>query len=222
MLLVFEGTGPDYFTRADFYAHHGFMTQFYIRHTGSGRKSYFDGPGASGADVPGIFAEGCATLRANLARGDRTVHLVGYSRGAFIAMAVARYCWEKHQVPVAFLGLFDAVSRASSLPGYNQDSVSAGVAYCCHASRNPTTGSRQGFPYFGNTGLSAERGVRFEWDASFACSHSGLGGWPTAGDITDPRAKEQEWSESTRAGVWFSNRARQLGVFHGVLAPVRW
>ena len=222
MLIAFEGTGTDAVDRADFSKHNGFMFQFVRKYKGPGKAHYVFGPGAAGLNVPDMFEEGKERVEFAMRKGDKVINIVGYSRGGFVAMALARYCSEQLKVSVPFLGLFDCVSRASTLPGYDQDSISAGVKCCYHAMRNPSTGSRSGFPYFGNTGQSAESGVKFEWDPSFTTSHSGMGGWPLAGDITDPAATTKEWCESTRAGLWMTNRAMRHGLLGRVLAPVKW
>lgn len=89
--------------------------------------------------------------------------LVGHSRGGLIAIATAA----RLQMPVYFMGLYDAVDRAGDLDG--SEIINTQIIY--HAIRDSSIGSRK---LFGNDGLSAKGGI-FKTEY-FTTSHGGIGG----------------------------------------------
>src|SRR5688572_1512913 len=82
-------------------------------------------------------------LKKNIARGDTTIDVVGFSRGAAAALHFANEVWEeigneKPDAPrIRFVGLFDTVASTGVLPGkidINLDlKLPPNVDKCCHA-----------------------------------------------------------------------------------------
>jgi hypothetical protein len=218
MLIAFEGTGQSMMDRADFSFQNGFIHQFVQQYAGPGRSHYFAGPSIHGGNCGGIMNDACRTIEAALRfNKDEPINIVGYSRGGFISVAVARYVGVVHKKTVNFLGLFDAVKMTYLSGPYETDQIPGNVRYVCHAFRNPRVRSRTNW---GNTAWGVEAGVWQYHKAMFMASHAGMGGWPSSGDVTN---NTDEWRESQRAGMWMTKYARQFGVrLAGLLAPRTW
>ena len=87
--------------------------------------------------------EAKSELRKNLARGDRIIDVVGFSRGAAAALDFANVVFEEFRdgtpdaPPVRFVGLFDTVASTGILPGkidLGLDlALPPNVGKCCHA-----------------------------------------------------------------------------------------
>ena len=109
------------------------------RHGGVGRLF----GGWLGAGLHERVREALDVLKKNLARGDREIDIIGFSRGAAGALHFANQIWEKigdrqpDAVPIRFIGLFDTVASTGILPGsidLDLDlELPANVRKCCHA-----------------------------------------------------------------------------------------
>lgn len=96
-----------------------------------------------GAGLEDRVDEALSALKANFARDDRTIDIVGFSRGAAAALDFANQVWEtvgKRQPdapPIRFVGLFDTVASTGVLPGpidIDLDlELPPNVRKCCHA-----------------------------------------------------------------------------------------
>jgi hypothetical protein len=220
MLFAFEGTGDFSHNRANFIPQNGFIWQFVKGYVPKGFAHYVPGPTLSGSNLNGIFKEACAVLDGRLAnnRSER-IDVVGYSRGGYLAIAFARYIQLQHRLTVNFMGLFDPVSYMSSLDErYGQDAIPGNIRSVAYTWRNPQTGSRSSW---GNAGNSCETGIASYAEQAFMTSHSGMGGWPGAGDVTAER-NQDEWREAKRLAWWMTGQAQSCGVFSGQLMPHRW
>jgi uncharacterized protein (DUF2235 family) len=122
------------------------VTWFHGAYTGA--KHYYEGIGTRfgefGKIVGGITGAGgrdrvrdaMGNFRTNLANGDRTVDIVGFSRGAALALEFANKVCDQ-QCPVRFLGLWDTVPSfgVAAIPiniGWDLD-LPSGVEKCFHA-----------------------------------------------------------------------------------------
>jgi pimeloyl-ACP methyl ester carboxylesterase len=231
MLAAIEGTGESWSSRADYHLQNGFIPQFFRRYSGRGNARYFAGPSVSGSECPQILDEVCRFIEGEIRTGDEEINLVGYSRGGFIAICVARY-FSIQKTPVNFLGLFDAVRMtvmpaASMSPGldvpadpietpgpYQTNTIPGNVRYCYHAIRDPLVGSRTSW---GNTAYDQEPGIWEFEKKKFMTSHSGMGGLPGGGDVPDSAREE---IESARVGSWMSQYAMKHGLLTRKLVPV--
>jgi hypothetical protein len=139
--------------------------------TSSHLKKYFAGPNTSGSDVGAITDQVCRFVQESKKQNPQArICLIGHSRGGLIAILAAR----RLQLPIEFLGLYDAVDRHWGPGG---ETISANVKMVYHALRDPFVNSR---PYFGNTGLEAEPSVQcYRW--RFRATHGGIGGDPQGG-----------------------------------------
>jgi len=184
VVAAIDGTGSSDWRRPDGSNSHVWKFQHDFQ-TPSDRKRYFDGPGTLGFEVDDISS---AVLRWSLStlrrivpgsrpapgghaciapRNDVKICLVGHSRGALIAIDVAREL-SRHGYPVFFMGLYDAVDMALGTEG---DMVTnAEVTY--HALRHPALRSRSSW---GNTGR--DHHARY-YERHFMTSHGGIGGDP--------------------------------------------
>lgn len=227
MLLAFEGTGPSPFARNDLSCYNGYIVQFARNYTGKGKAQYFPGPSGHGFNCGAIMNDGCQFIESKLREGDEEINLVGHSRGAYVAMSVARYLSLVHKKTVNFLGLFDPVAMAALAGPYNTNVIPGTCRYVYVAFRHPDVGSRPGWGY---TGTIAEPGP---WDyqtKKFMTSHSGVGGFPSPNDVDYnhvssggvlPAVKNQdEMSEAQQVGIWMSNFAIQRGLLNSTLVPV--
>ena len=87
--------------------------------------------------------EAIDALRINFARGDQTIDVIGFSRGAAAALHFVNEVWEKvgnkqpDAATIRFVGLFDTVASTGPLPGpvdLNLDlELPPNVGRCCHA-----------------------------------------------------------------------------------------
>lgn len=152
MLLAFEGTGmqmkggisPEGLNNLSHTS--SFVWNFYWNGTGNLRR-YFPGPNVQGSNCDDIFRQAKAYYR-DLKKSGRIndspeINLVGYSRGAYIAMCFAQYL-NINGVPVNFLGMFDPVSIDASVEGIiSTQTVPNNLRHCYVAARSPITGSRK-------------------------------------------------------------------------------
>jgi hypothetical protein len=222
MLIAFEGTGDSFVQRADFRPQNGFISQFVRNYNPrKGKAYYLSGPCLHGGNCGAIMNDGCRAIEQELRNGDEEINIIGYSRGGFSAIATARYVGLVHGKTVNFLGLFDAVKMAGLSGAYDTDALPGNIRYVYHAFRNPAAGSRTSgvLNQWGNTGYLVEKGVWTLEKAMFMTSHSGMGGWPGAGDVKE---NESEWPESKRAGSWMSGFAMRHGLIGAPLVPTTW
>jgi len=225
MLFAFEGTGSEFGgfpvvvgVRADFRAHDSFVWQFCKGYVSDFPQfaQYIPGPRGDGLNVDVCFGEACGILDAKMRVYPKArLDIVGYSRGGFLAMSLARYAAMVHHRRVHFLGLFDAVRMCKLWGGFDTDVVPGNVDYVCHVIRNPQVGSHLDW---GNTGQGYESGVKKYDQDLFMTSHSGMGGWPGGGDVKVYQ-NQSEKAESERAGTYMATSAAQRGVFSGSLTP---
>lgn len=148
-------------------------------------------------------------LRKNLARGDRVIDIVGFSRGAATALDFANVVYEEFghgrpdAPPVRFVGLFDTVASTGILPGPVNLGLDLGlppnVGKCCHAMALDE--SRASFHL---CRVKARKGVTLApgtiEEVWFRGCHSDIGG----GDRHDPLANI--------ALCWMLRRAADAGL----------
>jgi len=119
-------------------------------------------------------------LENNIEFGDRDIHIIGFSRGAALALSFANEIASKMtmaQLKIGFLGLFDVVGEFG-LPG---EHVNAGhnlkfppnVEHCCHAMALDE--SRLLFPLTRLTGTGHDEEKRLQ-EVWFRGVHSDIGG----------------------------------------------
>lgn len=209
LLGAFDGTGSKDWRKPDGSNSH--VYQFYKRFSsGNSYKTYYDGPNTIGSNTKDIAAKGLKDLLKVLqvqsirdggpsvnrskggyqslplsASGDVRVVLVGHSRGGLIAAWIANEL-SRFGVPVYFMGLYDAVDRASNLDPFNPPEGSAfaldidpdtlsNVFYTYHALRDPSMKSRT---LFGNTARNNLNKTLTYQERLFQTSHGGIGGAP--------------------------------------------
>jgi hypothetical protein len=186
----------------------------------AGNRVYLPGPDLLGAECSGIAKDAIDFVKQKAAAqaGDSVIlNLVGYSRGAYLVMNVARFFKENSSVVVNFLGLFDAVGRTDFGMGPSSDFIPPNVRVAYHALRDMKAGSRAGF---GHSGIVAEAGVLYQ-HKEFWATHAAMGGMPWSGDEPSPifkkdaaRAltKESDIQGSRDVWAWMSAAARQHGI----------
>jgi pimeloyl-ACP methyl ester carboxylesterase len=187
MLFSFEGTGNQKWggtsKRAleDLSNTTSFAWQFSELSTApKGLKRYFPGPNVQGSNCDDIlnlaiewYDDRKRTFGASL--NNQKITLVGYSRGAYIAMCLAKY-FESIGKQVYFMGLFDAVSRDLSMPRRLATScIPNNVQFCIHAARSPIIGSRN--ISMDRIGQTWENGSPLAGRKEFPGSHAALGGF---------------------------------------------
>jgi hypothetical protein len=219
MLFAFEGTGDFDHNRANFIPQNGFIWQFVKSYAPKGFLHYVPGPTLSGSNVNEIFTDACNAVDERLNRKNELIDVVGYSRGGYLAIAFARYLQLQHGLTVNFLGLFDPVSYMSWVkPPYGKDVIPGNIKSVAYSYRDPQVGSRSSW---GNAGTSYEPGIGNYVELPFMTSHSGMGGWPGAGDVSAEK-NQDEWRAAKRAGEWMTGQARNSGLSLGLLMPHRW
>lgn len=190
------------------------------------RKRYFDGPGDLGFNTGTIVDSGFSFVtaclaemmnerkallnRSGLALADLNVRisLIGHSRGALIAIRIAKRLRDHKlhtNVPtlsVHFMGLYDAVDRQI---GEGGDTIPGNVAAAYHALRDPTVQSRS---WFGNTGTKAHPPCRYT-SKVFTATHSGVGGDPWGGDKPKQITKDMDMLGSEKVGTWMIDMAKK-------------
>jgi len=234
ILVGIDGTTTDWFRVVqfpEFYLDQSFINLF-IRHTGipNERCLYLAGPNLWGSKTDELIRAGVEFVDQVIAKNpghEPEIHLVGYSRGAYAVMCVARIL-ESRNLRVKFLGLFDAVAKtdvltdrytvANSVPrpfGMNLNMVCRNVDHAFHARRSPALGSRT---WMGNVALESEAGnVQVE---SFWCTHSAMGGMPWGGDHPSGTTALQDWKHSLRVGRWMSGHAMRAGTLRSWRHPL--
>lgn len=199
MLLAFEGTGmqvrggtsPKGLNNLSHTT--SFVWNFYWKAKDDIRR-YFPGPNVQGSNCDDIFKlarEYYRDLKKNNRINDSTpINLVGYSRGAYIAMCFAQYL-KINGVSVNFLGMFDAVSIDMTIDGIiSTKVVPNNVKYCYHVVRSRIIGSRNvlmnghASKYLGDIGIYYEddRPVKVK---QVPGSHAAVGGFPNEAGIFD-------------------------------------
>jgi hypothetical protein len=171
ILAAIDGTGSKTWISRDGSNSHvhrfywGFQTDAKLKH-------YFPGPGNLGTDVNQILRDVCAFLQGAMAAAPGgPVSMVGYSRGALLAILAA----QQLTVPIRFLGLYDAVDR---YPDFKSGATIPGnVKVVYHAIRDDSVHSRV---YFGHTGRHHDPKVDYH-ELPFRATHSGMGGDPDGG-----------------------------------------
>ena len=183
-------------------------------------RVYKPGPDLLGAECSGIAKEAIDFVKQKAAAqaGEQVIlNLVGYSRGGYLAMNVARFFKDNSSVVVNFLGLFDAVGRTDFGMGPSSDFIPPNVRVAYHAWRDIKAGSRVGF---GHSGMIAEAGVIYQ-HKEFWATHAAMGGMPWSGDEPSPvfkkdaaRAltKESDTQGSRDVWTWMSAATRQHGI----------
>ncbi|MEX0642622.1 MAG: hypothetical protein WD468_07965 [Pirellulales bacterium] len=214
ILVAIDGTGDNEDQRATWEPRDiraSFVRRVYA-HCPFPDKRYFVGPDILGGLCVDIFKDALSfvdgIVRAHRGK-DQVLNLVGYSRGAYLCMCLARYFADRTKgVCVNYLGLFDAVGRTDFGMGINSDFIPATVRVCYHAHRDARAGSRL---FFGHTGVFAEKGVQFE-KRKFRATHSGMGGMPWRGDHPTNMTEADDREGSVQAGTWMASMARKHGI----------
>lgn len=179
-----EGEGKDTNVAKFFNAYQG--TKFYME--GVGTRKGFVGKilgGGIGAGGRVRIREAMEAIEKHFGAGDKTVDIIGFSRGAALALHFANEVEEKMtDVKVRFLGLWDVVA-SFGLPGNDINigwhlSLSESVQKCCHAM---ALDERRGS--FKPTRVKAPKGVtptegRLE-EVWFRGVHSDVGGGMSLG-----------------------------------------
>lgn len=200
MLVCVDGSGP--FRDATYNAA---MADSFVRRIWStsklrGAKLYYRGPDSGG--LVSNMARPAVIIRRDLTHriraGDRTIVLIGYSRGAAIMINTAALLHDR-EIEVEAMFLFDAVDRSLELS--RTGLIPANVKTVYHAVRDPRTGSRTSF---GNCGLRAESGVVYGdgGPQRFFTTHAGMGGvpWGQAGMLDPSLRRTIEFGLHDRAG----------------------
>lgn len=186
-LLVFEGTGEQQLGRRTNWHQNSigdrsFMYQYYKRsQINEAFKIYLPGPDVRGSNCGKIFNDAIDYYEsAKKYGGALDIALVGYSRGAYIAMSVAKELGEKYNQKVSFMQLFDPVSKDfdNSIPGKQQAVVvPQNVKLCYMAHRSRLVGSRSHLMNY--VGDKAENSNMTQYiKKEFHGSHAALGGFP--------------------------------------------
>jgi hypothetical protein len=175
-------------------------------------KKYFTGPDLLGGLCGDIFERAVSYVKEIRARNpaqDQVLDLIGYSRGAYLCMCVARHFEDpKFGVHVNYLGLFDAVARTDFGMGPSSELIPPTVRVCYHAHRDLRAGSRL---MFGTTGMFAEKGVQFEKRRFFA-THAAMGGMPWRGDHPARITEAQDRQSASQVGTWMAATAAKHGI----------
>ena len=189
ILAAVDGTGSADWRRSDGTNSHvyRFYNDFY---SNGGMRCYCHGPNTSGTNLPAIITSAYEWIidsmeylmkHWSLPQGKVKVVLVGHSRGATAAIALAnklkkggiRVASSKSVVApvnVHFMGLYDTVNRSST----SIDTDLSNVTFCYHATRmkistDPDLGSRGSFGL-----VNVPEAIK----DSFDTSHGGIGGDP--------------------------------------------
>jgi Thioesterase domain len=188
MLLAFEGTGTQ--DKGEFTNWHesgnpigkdSFILRFKNRSVGVSK--YFPGPDAFGSNTIDIYYAAKKYLESFGSLKNEKINLVGYSRGAYIAMCVAKHL-EQNKIDVENLFMFDAVGMDVMIP----ENVSTGlvpnnVRFCVQVARSPEIGSRNKTMNY--LGQNYEDGRKLAVYKPLPGSHASLGGFPNGAGIGD-------------------------------------
>ena len=225
LLYAIDGTWYDVPRRKPLYSN---VKDFYDKFNEQGK--YYEGPGITNGNkklIGGAVGSGAEAIASRVyekvckdyCSGKCTINLVGWSRGAVIAVSVAERLntngcpCQPGSVPVNFIGLYDAVER---MPGKWCSSVPGNVKHFAHAIKTgqqlflPTMNfggnwrpfdllqprrvlDRDPFPkgYF-----RKDKQKRFRWRWTYESTHNDIGASKT----------------TTRAHQWILSEARRAGV----------
>lgn len=185
MLFAFEGTGM--WGREDLSNTTGpsggksFVWQC-VQNSTDAVKQYFPGPNVAGSNCDNILDEAIELFNKNkkthpiIGTKGYKISLVGYSRGAYLAMCFAKYL-ESQKLNVHFLGLFDAVKRDAAVSwDYSTDSVPNNVNHCYATARSPIIGSRNWTMNYSAQAWAS--GVALSSRIELPGSHAAMGGFP--------------------------------------------
>ena len=171
ILVAIDGTWSIEFQKEN-PAKDSFVKRFYKEFNPmGGDKLFLHGPNGLTGGVLGLDGAPRISMAKSFIAGalrynsDARICLVGWSRGAHIAIQLAKQIRR-----VYFMGLFDAVDRT---PFHDSDTIS-NVDHAYHAMRDTF------FDYginslFGSTGSSSVTGLYSE---TFKTTHAGVGGFP--------------------------------------------
>lgn len=248
IVLGFEGTGTqwklsepreDLSGEKDYEVQRGvntgsFVAQF-VKLSPTKFKRYFPGPNIYGSNCDDIFRTSETWFEVVEGMPNMKICLVGYSRGAYIAMCFAKYLKHKKR-KVDFMGLFDPVTRDLSMQRWGTGQIASNVNEVRIAYRSNKIGSRR--TSMNHSGLSYESSyfdgvprvdiVRQECPGS----HGALGGFPNgAGTFDKPRMgqghpkypnrfhPDKEFTAWWLAGNFISVGAKKCGVLNRSLVP---
>lgn len=150
--VCIDGTGSKKWSEDMKHASH--VRQIYSLHPGIENidKIYLNGPNLFGTNTWWIIRRAISFIGKHLdlptgsplqnPATQPEIDLIGYSRGAAIALELARRM-QTQNTPIRFLGLFDAVARDVMLSGVRI--VPSNVLHCAHALRHSNRGSREPF-----------------------------------------------------------------------------
>lgn len=195
MFFGFEGTGMQIWGGTsswgvnDWSNTTSFVWKFYQKSSSpDGLKRYFPGPNAQGSNCDDILNQAKDHYRElkrtfGSAINNQKITIVGYSRGAYMAMCFAKF-FELNGHPIYFLGLFDAVSQDLSVEAIISTlKVPMNVETCYHAARSPIIGSRS--LTMDRAGQHWENGNKLETRKEFPGSHAAMGGFPNQAGLGD-------------------------------------
>jgi hypothetical protein len=162
-----------------------------IRRSNIAPCKYYPGPDVVGAlddDILNEAKKDFVDYKAKVgeaAINSSKICLIGYSRGAFLAMCFAKYL-HINGYRVHFLGLFDAVSRDSSVEGIiRATEIPMNVDNCVHVFRSPKIGSRN--VSMNSIGHKWEDGKDLNANEIYELpgSHAAMGGFPNESGVGD-------------------------------------
>ena len=198
MLICIDGSGP----YTDFQYAYEFRNSFVrnLWRNYDATKYYHRGPSTAGHECQEIFDDALRNIVGFRQRNreDTQIIIVGWSRGAAIAIELAwelqtyrdattydgteeRMRYETHlsSFTIPCMILFDAVDRNWSLGRTSQ--IPSIVQNCYHAIRDPNVHSRDVFGYAIDGEHPSQPGVNYV-ARTFFCTHAGMGGTPWTGD----------------------------------------
>ena len=177
--LGIDGTGPESNSEYATEFAHSFVRRIWW-HSPARQRAYLPGPAMLGGATLGLSQRGYRWLTANRRHGE-SVLLSGYSRGAAIAVDIAR-ALEADGIQVHAMMLFDCVDRALDI---DSTTIPLNVADALHVRRDPAARSRESFSNAG--AISRGSGVRHR-QTFFMGTHGALGGVPWVQPVGEPRA----------------------------------
>ncbi len=230
MLIGFEGTG--WTGENDLRNYKGpkggrSFVHMVICRSKSRLSKYIPGPNVGGTNCSKILDKALDYYFDNKdkIKNDK-LSLVGYSRGAYLAMCFAKVLFTFNE-EVFYMGLFDSVSRDVTINDSKRRAygIPMNVRHCFHAYRSPTIGSRKWtMDYFGQ---KWESGEELKTKIELPGSHAAIGGFPNEAGPGDgpshlqgdpnyinkfhPQKEATAWWE---AGNYISKYAVHFDILH--------
>ncbi len=193
MLFAFEGTGMSGWLGNkglnDMRNTSSFVWSFYQNSCDpTSVKEYFPGPNIQGSQCDDIVTRAQQYYLDNKELAKRLnaapISIVGYSRGAYIAMCFALWLQRKGVTQLQFMGLFDPVGMDASMNVLEKTGKVPTNAYlkCFQVHRAPYIGSRNiTMNYLGQKYRDGKTVTQLELPGS----HAAMGGWPNEAGFAD-------------------------------------